>query len=917
MDQSHNRYSDFLLSEEIERKNQSTSLRSNSSCCDGYEPEELDEDVQIINDDLFDGMSYSRQKASHSPSILLEKKKSEKQVNISRKPEQLLNDDDLSIEYNTVKNNKIDRIIPNAWDSSPSTVDYNEDQDDKSFYTHDEAVHFEDNSSSRTHNMPISFQDIDDDENDSDMELTQRSRQIQLDLRLREMTELALEAERAAAAGDEMFRGNATKFELGLGLDVDLPLSVPSATTLTPKSNDINMSRRLLEPKNRIWNSRCVPFSCNNNFGSSSPVEMCKGRKIIDSEHLHFKSSPSRQRSAPSTLYNSPRTASISSMTSHFPSLMKSHKSPAPMIQRIDKIHILNLRHIDDVIPNFEEMQRFMKMHLTRAGVEEIADSMTKHEKIKNSSIRSTSVRVSGFQQILRSFSSNSYNQKTISIDEECVKDEKAHGLASGSQDDIENFDQMDPDCSQISDTNSSEKLYVDTLASETCNMKSKLRVPSPLPAPPYTDDVKDGPTVVYVRTPSSPWLNFLSNMTPVRKSSLDISQRRIFNFTENTPSKSVVSTPSFQRNRKVVLTVADRLRSQEPPLFHFDNIETQNDEVNDEVQISTDTFTSRIRRKSLSDLYPYEVNSIGTNADDPKSRNQIGSITETFPIKEALTEPSMILLPDGTTSYRSKITEHFYDQQILSREPVHRHDSSIVEKLTSDVPIHDNKNKSLSCYNDDDNLLSLKDAQTIPWLSNIDVEYGSSSYEIYEKLTEKEERPTSAHRITTPLTNSLSIINLMVEKVPSVIERLNPLRKSKQSKYKDDVSFVENFMYVGIHPKNRSAETKHMKQYQKENPMYRNETSCFDISCKSMFESLNCLHGDETEAATIEPSASFIEPTSKFGNIQTPDRRKKLLIGNRLFQPPSLKFHQSRSKLADVSEDLDTVHDETSLDSM
>jgi hypothetical protein len=83
------------------------------------------------------------------------------------------------------------------------------------------------------------------------------------------------------------------------------------------------------------------------------------------------------------------------------------------------------------------------------------------------------------------------------------------------------------------------------------------------------------------------------------------------------------------------------------------------------------------------------------------------------------------------------------------------------------------------------------------------------------------------------------------------------------------------------------------------------------------MFESLNCLHGDETEAATIEPSASFIEPTSKFGNIQTPDRRKKLLIGNRLFQPPSLKFHQSRSKLADVSEDLDTAHDETSLDSM
>jgi hypothetical protein len=171
------------------------------------------------------------------------------------------------------------------------------------------------------------------------------------------MTELALEAERAAAAGEEMFRGNATKFELGRGLDVDLP-PLPPLTSTTPKANDVH-SKRGLEPKDGIWNSRFVPFPCNNNhnIGSSPPIEpwACQGKRF--NAPVDFKSSPFRNRPVPSNLYHSPRTASVSSMTSHFPNLIKSHKSVAPSVHKIDKIHILNLRHIDDVIPNFKDMQ--------------------------------------------------------------------------------------------------------------------------------------------------------------------------------------------------------------------------------------------------------------------------------------------------------------------------------------------------------------------------------------------------------------------------------------------------------------------------------------------------------------------------------------------------------------------------------
>jgi hypothetical protein len=923
---------------------------------EGYEPEELDEDAEIIKEDGLEDEAHKCKSISNIPTAILGANHVGQQISSS------VHDDDQSIEYNSIEEkNQIDRIIPNAWDSSPSTVDYNEDPDYESLQKIKEQVfHTDDNS------IISRYQDIDEDENDSDMELTQRSRQIQLDLRLREMTELALEAERAAAAGEEIFRGNATKFELGRGLDVDLPLSAsPTKALTTPKANDLD-SNRGPEPKSRNWNSRCDPFIC----GSSSSIEpwMCQGKR--DNVPHEFKSSPFRNRSVPSKLYHSPRTTSVSSMTSHFPNSIKSHKPPTTSVQKIDKIHILNLRHIDDVIPNFKDMQPFMKMHLTRAGVEEIRDNTTKNDKRVNSSKshHSTPVHVSGFQQILRSFSSSSYTQKHISRDddEHSVEDEQTHCTSSESQHDYEHSDRSNPDRPQISDTNSSQQLYVDALANEKCKMKVKLRNPSPLPLPPYSDDVSDGPDVIYVRTASSPWLKFLSNMTPVRRSSLEASPNRTLNVTENISSKSIVLTPSFRTNRKRFhSTTAVKMRSNELPLFQFDNIEAQNDEDNDEVKLSTNSFSSRIRRKSLSDFHPFEIASVGLNVDDQESLHRIVTDAGTSPIKDAVNESCAILASKDNKSHHSEIPGHIHEigqvshqpqisantdlvdnqdkaftqfdsnivlrenvlnekpqQQILSEEPMSDHDSIIVENHSADIPVKGNKNEDdLSFLHDRDQLSSPKDTKTknstpISLLLNINAEDGPSSYEMYEKMVEKKELPSSSHR-STPLTKSLSIINLMVEKVPSVIERLNPLRKSKLSKYKDDVSFVENFMYVGVKQKYPRADTKPVKQDQKKNFNHRSEIGCFDFSCKFMIESLNCLHRDESEAPTIDPSASFVEPTSKFGNIQTADSRKKLLIGNRMFQPPSLKLHQSRNKLTDISEDADTVQDEGSLDSM
>lgn len=889
---------------------------------DGYEPEELDEDAEIIKEDGMEDEAYKRKRISSIPTEILETNHVAQQISSS------LHDDDQSIEYISIEEkNQKDRIIPNAWDSSPSTVDYNEDPDYESLNKFKEEVfHIDDNS------IISRNQDIDEDENDSDMELTQRSRQIQLDLRLREMTELALEAERAAAAGEEIFRGNATKFELGRGLDVDLPLlASPKKAVQTPKANDLD-SNRGLEPKSRIWNSRCDPFIC----GSSSPIEpwMCQGKR--DNVPHEFKSSPFRNRSVPSKLYHSPRTASVSSMTSHFPNSIKSHKPPTTSVQKIDKIHILNLRHIDDVIPNFKDMQPFMKMHLTRAGVEEIRDSMTKNDKTVNSSKshHSTSVHVSGFQQILRSFSSSSYTQKYISRDddEQSVEDEQTHCTSSESQHDYEHSDRSNLDRPQTSDTNSSQQLYVDALANEKYKMKDNLRNPSPLPLPPYSDDVSDGPDVIYVRTASSPWLNFLSNMTPVRRSSLEASPNRTLNVSENISSKSFILTPSFQTNRKRFhSTTAVKMRSNELPLFQFDNIEAQNDEDNDEVKLSTNSFSSRIRRKSLSDFHPFEIASVDLNVDDRESLHQIVTDAGTSPIKDEVNEPYEILAPKGNKSHHFEIPCQVSHQPQISANTglvdnqdtaLTQFDSNSVLRENADIPVKGNKNEDdLSFRHDRNQLSSPKDTKTknstqISLLSIINVEDGPSSYEIYEKMVEKKELPSSSHR-STPLTKSLSIINLMVEKVPSVIERLNPLRKSKLSKYKDDVSFVENFMYVGVKQKYPRADTKPVKQVQKKNFNHRSEIGCFDFSCKFMIESLDCLHRDEAEAPTIDPSASFVEPTSKFGNIQTADSRKKLLIGNRMFQPPSLKLHQSRNKLTDISEDTDTVEDEGSLNSM
>ncbi len=276
----------------------------------------------------------------------------------------------------------------NAWDSSPSTVCEDDaadaarnhffhpivDDSDvrKNLFANDAG---EDLNLTPDHNITGSLVDSDEDDpvldspetNDSDLELTKRSRQLQYDLRLQEMTELALEAERAAEAGEEKFVGSATRFELGLGLDVRDALETLNEQYSPPRI----LSRYGGGPPG--WPS-CRPFDCGRPLqdGIITPQRAHTQRHILgrrpvtelSKQRPRPLSARFRQASAPTTMQSS--QALTAPPISTMPSILTSRTflSSPPAVKK-EKIPVLALRHMEDVIPSFQSMHPNIRTHMT------------------------------------------------------------------------------------------------------------------------------------------------------------------------------------------------------------------------------------------------------------------------------------------------------------------------------------------------------------------------------------------------------------------------------------------------------------------------------------------------------------------------------------------------------------------------
>ena len=480
----------------------------------------------------------------------------------------------------------------NAWDSSPSTVE--EDQntsisfdmyfnpiDDKC--GNDNGRHTDGETSKRLfsdgyidqmsfdvedpNSPPMDHSEVTD---DSDLELTQRSRQIQYDLRLRELTELAVEAERAAEAGDETFKGLATRFELGLGLDVGENYVIDSPPRRVGLRNNTSWS---------VWEN----FDCNaqdynavtpvrghrNTYSEDQPTSIHRRQPNTELKKPKAISNRSRQKSAPSKLQTK------KSAISNIPSLLTSATflSVAPTTETTEKIPVLALRHIEEVIPSFQEMHSFMKMNLSRCGVKDnmmsnsSSDRKTQNENEKSKDknkddadsslppqVRRNSLtfmrRVPSFQMIMKSMSGLSRTEKSVKScksDDEIsydVKVEADSDLSIGPDEmaldcvsfvscgDIsEDIVAMTPekkskvsnklDASNTSDQQIPFDVYACTLATELHDPREKISV-SPLPKAPYgmgnEDNLQLTPHRSFASSPRSRWSTFWENISPAKK---------------------------------------------------------------------------------------------------------------------------------------------------------------------------------------------------------------------------------------------------------------------------------------------------------------------------------------------------------------------------------------------------------------
>ena len=205
--------------------------------------------------------------------------------------------------------------------------------------------------------------DNDDNDDDDDLELTYRARQIQLDLRFQEMKELAIEAERAAEEGIEKFVGHATRFGPDTNISVNSEEGSPTRGTVAQK--EWKSCGKLGGEHRNEYNNKLKPTPRRQRFASHH-VTPQRPRP------LSFKD---RLSSAPSILQNNKNAASASLPIGNVPTSVssiltsKSFLSLAHSNYNENKVHVLSLRHIEEVIPTFGEMHSFLKSHMKRAGV--------------------------------------------------------------------------------------------------------------------------------------------------------------------------------------------------------------------------------------------------------------------------------------------------------------------------------------------------------------------------------------------------------------------------------------------------------------------------------------------------------------------------------------------------------------------
>jgi len=476
----------------------------------------------------------------------------------------------------------------NAWDSSPSTIcDDEEHNTSLSFDAYFNPIGEDENDVGSSLSIRKTlFSNENENENgpripdlrsynldvedDSDLELTQRSRQIQWELRLQEMSELAREAERAAEEGKEKFVGNATKFELGLGLDVG---NDTYNNAESPKRNKNLRSWKLFDniDCNRMEYDAVTPLRGSNSLRTSSQTDM----KVL--KRPRAMSYSSRQSSAPTTMMTG-RTGMVGRRSLHsMPSILSSATflSVAPTKDTQDKIPVLALRHIDEVIPTFKEMHPFVKRNMNRCGVKaEILnfpsnaeagdDGLTAEENgaSRRSSLISTiSVpffhRAPSFNVIMKSMSGLSaadpeekvwksddeisYRNEAVldgddtdlSVDQGNMPLDCVSFVSCGDISDkaiIETSEKMlaltlsEDDEVSLESEHLSSSIYACTLATEVLDPTQSRRSLSPLPQAPFHDDEQDLKIITprLLRTPrSSRWStlsNFWDNISPAKR---------------------------------------------------------------------------------------------------------------------------------------------------------------------------------------------------------------------------------------------------------------------------------------------------------------------------------------------------------------------------------------------------------------
>jgi len=475
-------------------------------------------------------------------------------------------------------------VVPrfNAWDSSPSTVgdtdqDVNVSFDNyfnaieyeeaerqsldvrKNLFSDDEdSIHF--NSGSELNDALLNDVDVTD---DSDLDLAQQSRQIQYDLRLKEMKELAVEAERAAEAGKEKFVGNATKFELGLGLDVG-------------NSSQMESPNRSISD-HRVW-SVWGKLECQGpDYDAVTPLRGYKKGRSQDLGLLartevkrpRALASKSRQSSAPSKMQSKKMSASS------LPGILSSATflSVAPPNDVNETIPVLALRHISEVIPAFKEMHPFMKAHMFRVGVKnenigirldemftQEADKTSKDEKSHCRDSLSFLPRVPSFHTIIKSMSGLSGSEKVNAESgaEKVTTGKSDDDISNGDKSEEENDEDLSlgphdmalgcvsfvscgdgsEDIAVCKRLNSSfcvddeisviiskgpRDIYACTLATELHDPRLQRRSVSPPPLAPYSncmdsdEDLEITPRRA-LRTTRTRWSTFWDNLAPAKK---------------------------------------------------------------------------------------------------------------------------------------------------------------------------------------------------------------------------------------------------------------------------------------------------------------------------------------------------------------------------------------------------------------